>query len=361
MQISEKRNKGPLGMIKQHLSLQKKKKSVIKEVSNVATKPSRPLPSLNDVFAGGSARAVAQATIHPLDTLKVRMQSSLKSSVKAPAKAAKPAAGVLDAAQARFSTRVGGQVRTLYKGVGSAAAGAGIAVGAYLAFYGVATKMIREKNPDLPVGAVAFSAGALAAFGSAYVKVPLAVTIRSVQAGIYPNAVTACRQIVSKAGVRGLFTGLVPTVLEDIPDMAVKFATYEMLRTAHSNFTRNRTPSVSEDLVMGGASGALAAAATTPFDVVKTRMMCDAANRPGVLSSARLVHQQGGSRAFFRGVGPRTTSNAINSALFFCLFEVFRAAMKKKRELEAASAVPAVYNNPKAVAVEASLSKTLKK
>lgn len=343
MEISEKQNhKGPLGILKQRLALHKKKKSSIKEVSNVAAKPAKPLPSVHDVFAGGSARAVAQATIHPLDTLKVRMQSQLK---KAPT-------DVLSAAQKKFGARVGGQVRTLYKGVGSAAGGAGIAIGAYFAFYGAATKMIRENNPDLPVGAVAFAAGGLAAFGSAYVKVPLAVTIRSVQAGVYPNAVAACRDIVGKAGVRGLFTGLVPTVLEDIPDMAVKFATYEMLRSAHANVTRNRVPSVTEDLVMGGASGALAAAATTPFDVVKTRMMCDAVNRPGVFSSARLVHQTGGPSAFFRGVGPRTASNAINSALFFCLFEAFRATMKAKREMEAAH---------KAVAVEASLTRSLKK
>jgi hypothetical protein len=36
------------------------------------TVKARPLPSMNDVFAGGAARAAAQATIHPLDTLKVR-------------------------------------------------------------------------------------------------------------------------------------------------------------------------------------------------------------------------------------------------------------------------------------------------
>ena len=55
-------------------------------------------------------------------------------------------------------------------------------------------------------GATAFVAGAAAALGSSVVKVPLAVCIRSVQAGIYKNVVHAAKEITKAAGVRGLFT-----------------------------------------------------------------------------------------------------------------------------------------------------------
>lgn len=55
-------------------------------------------------------------------------------------------------------------------------------------------------------GATAFVAGAAAALGSSVVKVPLAVCIRSVQAGIYRNVVHAASEITKAAGVRGLFT-----------------------------------------------------------------------------------------------------------------------------------------------------------
>lgn len=249
-------------------------------------------------------------------------------------------------ARENFGVRMGGQVRTLYRGVGSAAGGAGIAIGAYFAFYGTATKVLQE-GTELPVGAVAFAAGGLAALGSAFVKVPLAVTIRSVQAGVYKNPVQAARTIVAGAGVRGLFTGLVPTILEDIPDMAVKFASYEMMHVLHASVTGGRARSVHEDLAMGGAAGAGAAAATTPFDVVKTRMMCEAKNKPTVVGSAAAVYHQGGGKAFFRGVGPRTASNAINSALFFCLFEAIRQSMKARKLQLATKAMPAVHTSPK--------------
>ena len=42
---------------------------------------------VNDVIAGATARAASQSTIHPLDTVKVRMQAALKGNNPAPAKA----------------------------------------------------------------------------------------------------------------------------------------------------------------------------------------------------------------------------------------------------------------------------------
>lgn len=53
---------------------------------------------------------------------------------------------------------------------------------------------------------------------------------------------------------------------------------------------------------MGAAAGAFAAAATTPLDVIKTNMMCTAASRPTMVSSARTVLTQGGPASFFRWV-----------------------------------------------------------
>ena len=53
---------------------------------------------------------------------------------------------------------------------------------------------------------------------------------------------------------------------------------------------------------MGAFSGAVAAAATTPLDVIKTNMMCTAASRPTMMSAARGVWANGGATHFFRCV-----------------------------------------------------------
>ena len=67
---------------------------------------------------------------------------------------------------------------------------------------------------------------------------------RSVQAGIYSNVFVAAQQITAAAGTRGLFTGYLPTLLEDIPDMAFKFAAYESLRSARLRLMRGRKATV---------------------------------------------------------------------------------------------------------------------
>lgn len=64
------------------------------------------------------------------------------------------------------------------------------------------------------------------------------------QAGVYPNVFVAARQITAAAGPRGLFTGYLPTLLEDIPDMAFKFAAYESLRSARLRLMRGRKATV---------------------------------------------------------------------------------------------------------------------
>jgi hypothetical protein len=219
----------------------------------VATKPA------SDVFAGALARALSQSTIHPLDTLKVRMQaagnaatSAAVSGGAAAARAAPPAASVRGLS--KFGQLVPPPVHgpdfkamsaglaSLYKGVVGAASGAGIAIGAYFACYGVACNVI-SAHTDLSPSAVAFVSGGVAAAGSSVVKVPLAVCIRSVQAGVYPNVFAAASSITAKAGPRGLFTGFFPTLLEDVPDMAVKFAAYESLRQLHKQVNNGRSPS----------------------------------------------------------------------------------------------------------------------
>lgn len=213
-----------------------------------ATKP------VSDVFAGALARALSQSTIHPLDTLKVRMQAKGAAAMGKPAPAAAAPAAAAIPGLSKFGQLVpppatgpnfkamGAGLASLYKGVFGAASGAGIAIGAYFACYGVASNVI-SNNTDLSPSGVAFVSGGIAAAGSSVVKVPLAVCIRSVQAGVYPNVFAAASSITSKAGTRGLFTGFFPTLLEDVPDMAVKFAAYESLRQVHRRMNNGRVAS----------------------------------------------------------------------------------------------------------------------
>ncbi|KAL6784563.1 hypothetical protein ACKKBF_B02295 [Auxenochlorella protothecoides x Auxenochlorella symbiontica] len=319
--------------------------------SSAKLAPPPPKPDqkpVHDVVAGAMARAASQSTIHPLDTMKVRMQTGPRAGAP---RGAGPRSG--PRLPSSRPARGGGLARNLnefkglYKGVVGAATGAGLIIGTYFAFYSTTKRFLREHS-TLSDGSVAFVSGATAALGSSVVKVPLAVCIRSVQAGVYTNALAAAQDIVKAAGVRGLFTGFLPTILEDVPDMAVKFAVYETVRNLHLRL-RGRHASVLEDLCIGGFAGAAAAAATTPLDVVKTVMMTTASARPTVVSASRaILREGGGARAFFRGMGPRALSNGLNSAIFFCFFEAIRQVLTKQQAARVAQAATGVKAAPPA-------------
>lgn len=268
-----------------------------------------------DVFAGGAARAAAQATIHPLDTIKVRMQ----------APSAKPLSVKAKKLAQQSLKSVAKKAGSLYNGVWSAAGGAGLAIGAHFAFYGLAKRCIEDIAPNLSLGIVAFTAGAIGAAGASIVKVPAAVCIRSVQARVYPNAITAAIRICKAVGPRGLYTGFLPTILEDVPDTAVKFAIYEMLQAVVAKSSTSKDRSKATDAVIGGVAGACAAGATTPLDVIKTRMMVSASCKPNMLTScSEIIAEKRGLSPFLSGMGPRSVSSFINSAVFFAFFECLR-------------------------------------
>ena len=90
------------------------------------------------------------------------------------------------------------------------------------------------------------------------------------------------------------------------------------------------------DISMGLIAGAVAAGATTPLDVVKTRMMCNASQRPSFAGAIAGVWRDsppgmGRAKTFFTGVGPRAF-NGINGAIFFCFFEQLRVVFKQQDE-----------------------------
>lgn len=110
-------------------------------VSSGAEKPA------HDVVAGAMARAASQSTVHPLDTMKVRMQAG---SMQQPVNSAPRTSGVQRAvlsgkpveATASLQKNLT-ELRHLYKGVAGAATGAGIIIGTYFAFYSTAKRFLR--------------------------------------------------------------------------------------------------------------------------------------------------------------------------------------------------------------------------
>ena len=69
-------------------------------------------------------------------------------------------------------------------------------------------------------------------------------------------AAQGARSLVAAEGVLGLYHGLLPTLLRDVPEIAIQFALYERLRRALAAGRRVEKLRTWEHLILGGISGA---------------------------------------------------------------------------------------------------------
>lgn len=88
-----------------------------------------------------------------------------------------------------------------------------------------------------------------------------------------------------------------------------------------------------ETIAIGGLSGGLAAVATTPFDVMKTRTMTAGPGMPSTMGAIMVaIVQQEGLLALFKGALPRFFWIAPLGAMNFAGYELAKRAMEEKNK-----------------------------
>ena len=93
----------------------------------------------------------------------------------------------------------------------------------------------------------------------------------------------------------GFYNGLAVSIVREIPFAFIQFPIYEALKRIWSANHGSTDLTPAQGALCGSVAGSVAAAATTPLDVVKTRQMLGHA-RGGVLAEMRTVVAE-------RGVG----------------------------------------------------------
>ncbi|CAD7699192.1 unnamed protein product [Ostreobium quekettii] len=187
--------------------------------------------TVRHVIAGTFARTMAQALVHPIDTIKTRLQvRSPPEAVKKWKKKTKSSAVEVHVARRIFKFRnylVKGP-SDIYLGLTGAILGTLPTALVYFVTYEGTKQWIQgdnEEGSDTPAThLVSASAGAIA---SSIVRVPTDTMRHRVQAYMHPNVFQAGMCIAQKEGLRGLYSGFLPTLLRDVPEIAVQFALYE--------------------------------------------------------------------------------------------------------------------------------------
>lgn len=170
----------------------------------------------------------------------------------------------------------------MYKGVGSVIAGSAPGAALFFVTYEqtklyLAPSTAREdtKARAAMTHMIAASLGEVAACA---VRVPTEVVKQRAQASQFHSSWAALKNIftVNKGKPfttwRELYRGWGVTVMREIPFTMIQFPLWEAAKEWQGK-RKGRKANAAESAVFGSASGAVAAAATTPLDVLKTRLM----------------------------------------------------------------------------------------
>jgi solute carrier family 25 S-adenosylmethionine transporter 26 len=219
------------------------------------------------LIAGGAARSLAQMTLYPIDAMRTLAQTR----------------------DGRTLADVG--VSALMRGCTTI----------QFAVFGAC------RNTVGPL--VASAAGAI---GSCVISVPQEVIKQRLVTGVYSSFREAVATIYKTEGVLGFYSAWKPTVLRNVPFVMTTFTTMDIMkRRVLAKDPSGRTAlSLWENLSIGIGAAMVGVLVTNPADVIKTRMMTQAASVEVPYASAMdcftTVLKKEGPLAFFAGVKQRS-------------------------------------------------------
>jgi solute carrier family 25 S-adenosylmethionine transporter 26 len=258
--------------------------------------------------AGASAGMAVDTLLFPLDTLKTRLQSPQ-------------------------GFNAAGGFRGIYRGLTSAMLGS--APGASL-FFVVYEGWKKQGGNHLMAASLGETAACL-------VRVPTEVVKQRMQTGQYHSLGEALRTITGSEGLFGFYRGFAMTIFREvrcervsadsckIPFACIQFPLYEHFKTIAKASLSPDTQQIPLYLaaMCGSVSGGIAAALTTPLDVIKTRMMLSKAGSEYTtpLKTLQLiVHREGWSK-LLSGLGPRVMWISIGGSIFLGVYEAAKRTL----------------------------------
>jgi solute carrier family 25 S-adenosylmethionine transporter 26 len=253
------------------------------------------------LIAGGIAGTTVDVALHPIDTLRCRLQSQ-EGFMKA------------------------GGFKGMYRGIGSAALGSAPGAAAFFSTYETGKKVLRNMSGGQEASwhhATASSCGEVAA---CLVRVPTAVVTQRQQVGQYATMAEAVKGTYRQGGLSAFYSGYFTMVAREIPFAFIQFPIYEGLKSKWSTYQGSQVGPL-QGAMCGSIAGATAGAFTTPLDVAKTRIMLEdvaegqARRYSGTVATLKLIVAEEGPTALFKGIGARVTWITFGGFIFFGAYE----------------------------------------
>ncbi|CAA0372046.1 unnamed protein product [Arabidopsis thaliana] len=265
---------------------------------------------LKSALAGGISCAFSAFLMHPVDTVKTQVQASTTLSFleilsKIP--------------------EIG--ARGLYKGSIPAVVGQFASHGLRTSIYEaskLALPLVAPTLLDIQVQSIASFIGTV--LGTT-LRIPCEVLKQRLQANQFDNIVEATVSTWHQEGLKGLFRGTGVTLLREVPFYVAGMGLYnQSKKVVERQLGRELEPW--EAIAVGALSGGFTAVLTTPFDVIKTRMMTAPQGvELSMLMAAYSILTHEGPLAFYKGAVPRFFWTAPLGALNLAGYELLQKAM----------------------------------
>lgn len=267
---------------------------------------------LVSLASGAAAGTSTDLAFFPIDTLKTRLQ-------------------------AKGGFFANGGYKGVYRGLGSAVIASAPSASLFFVSYDsmkvyskpVISKYVTSNNQMADTLSHMFSSS-IGEVSACLVRVPAEVIKQRTQTHKTNSSWQTFTKILQNENgegvLRNLYRGWNTTIMREIPFTCIQFPLYEFLKKTWAK--RNGQDHVApwQGSVCGSVAGAIAAATTTPLDVLKTRLMLSHKSIP-VAQLAKNIYAEEGFKVFFSGVGPRTMWISAGGAIFLGVYETVHSIL----------------------------------
>ncbi|CAN8267268.1 unnamed protein product [Cochlearia groenlandica] len=288
-------------------------------------------------LASGTIGGAAQLIVgHPFDTIKVKLQSQQTPPAGQPPRYT----GAIDAVKKTVASE---GAKGLYKGMGAPLATVAAFNAVLFTVRGQMEGLLRSENGDPLTISQQFLCGAGAGFAVSFLACPTelikcrlqaegASTTSSMVASVkYGGPMDVARHVVrTEGGPRGLFKGLFPTFLREVPGNATMFGVYEGVKRYLAGGSDTSSLGQGSLIMAGGIAGASLWGIFYPADVVKSVIQVDDFKNPkydGAMDAFRKIVKSEGVKGLYKGFGPAMARSVPANAACFLAYEMTRSSL----------------------------------
>ncbi|XP_013783803.2 solute carrier family 25 member 38-like [Limulus polyphemus] len=269
-------------------------------------------PVLKSFLAGSFSGICSTLLFQPLDLVKTRLQSPIQART----------AG-LGMVSLLFHVVKNEKVTGLWKGTVPSMTRCVPGVGLYFCSLNWLQRALAKSDPS-PLDAICL--GVMARSFAGVILLPITVIKTRYESGVYKygGILQALKVIHTTEGFKGLFSGLIPTLLRDAPFSGLYLMFYTQTKKAVPESWRDGMTQVPTIFFCGTFAGLVASTCTQPADVIKTHIQLYPRKFTSVSIAVGHINKEHGLAGYFRGLVPRVLRRTLMTALAWTVYEQVR-------------------------------------